>query len=491
MSSISVSGSTLGNALAQVMTCADLTPGDDLSYQTAKTIYLWHPLGAKMAESPVKMAQSQPREIAIPASPEDMVRKAFTDQWEKDGADAQIATLAVTARIYGVASIALLINGKENSDPLDLSKLAGEEISFNVLDPLNTAGSLVLNQDPNSLDFQKVVAITISGKKIHPSRAVVMMNEKPIYIAYTSSAFGYVGRSVYQRALFPLKSFVQSMITDDMIERKVGVLVAMIKAAGSIVDNIMTAMTGLKRNLLKEAETNNVLSIGHEDKIESLNLQNLDAPHALARKNILENIAAAADMPAKLLLQETFAEGFGEGTEDAKYIAGYVDGIRRWMRPAYQFFDSIVQARAWNEDFFKLVQEKFPDEYGKKTFNQAFYEWTNSFAAVWPSMLREPESELVKVDESKFKAVVALMEVMFPNIDPENKAIVMEWACDNFNENKKLFATPLNLDIDALKNYTPPAPEAAPGMPHEPKPFSASDSASVTALPRFLKRNSP
>jgi len=33
---------------------------------------------------------------------------------------------------------------------------------------------------------------------------------------YTQAAFGFVGRSVYQRPLYPLKSFVQTMITDDL-----------------------------------------------------------------------------------------------------------------------------------------------------------------------------------------------------------------------------------------------------------------------------------
>ena len=117
------------------------------------------------------------------------------------------------------------------------------------------------------------------------------MNEEPIYIHYTSSAFGFVGRSVYQRALFPLKSFIQSMITDDMVTRKAGVLIAKIKPAGSIIDKTMAAMTGLKRNILKDAETNNVISIGQDDSVEAINMQNTDTAMTVARKNLLENIA--------------------------------------------------------------------------------------------------------------------------------------------------------------------------------------------------------
>jgi hypothetical protein len=65
----------------------------------------------------------------------------------------------------------------------------------------------------------------------------------------------------------------------------------------------------------------------------------------------------SAPMPAKILEEETFAEGFGEGTEDAKYIARFINRFRVSMNPRYQFFDKIVQYRAWNKDFYKTIQE--------------------------------------------------------------------------------------------------------------------------------------
>ena len=43
----------------------------------------------------------------------------------------------------------------------------------------------------------------MQGQQYHPSRARICLNEMPVYLGYTNSAFGYVGRSVYQRALFP------------------------------------------------------------------------------------------------------------------------------------------------------------------------------------------------------------------------------------------------------------------------------------------------
>ena len=472
--SIEINGSWCGNALTELLVAPDIMPGDQPSYETCKTIWLYHPLGNKMVQAPIEMAQSQKREISIPKSPEDRVKKAFEDQWEADACDETILNVMATARAYGIASVALVSEKMAPSEPVDWKKLADIPVSFPVFDPLNTAGSLVLDQDPNSIDFMKVTTIAVSGQPYHRSRTVTMMNERPVYIAYTSSAFGFVGRSVFQRALFPLKSFVQSMITDDLVTKKAGVFIAMLKSAGAIIDKIMQASAGLKRLFVKEATNGNVISIGADEKIETLNMQNIDGAAGMARKNILENIAVSADMPAKLLNSETFAEGFGEGTEDAKQVARYVDRLRRQMNPLYNFFDKITQRRAWNKEFYAAIQKEFPAEYGSMSFEDAFYQWTTSFSAVWPNLLTEPDSEKVETDKVKLDAVLEAIEIFGPMMDPENKATLVGWAQDIINENKHMFQTPLLLDLKALADYVPPQPTAEP---KEPKPFGAIDSA--------------
>ena len=485
MADLNINGSVLGNSLQQLLSAADIQPGDAPSYQICKLIFSFHPLGAKIADAPIAMAQSQDRDIAIPKGPEDRLREAFVREWSELGAAKHIFNLGRLSRIYGISSVALLAEGVPTDRPVNYQTLWDQKISFNVLDPLNTAGSLVLNQDANSMDFQKTTGISVSGQAYHRSRTVTLLNEDPLYIEYTTSAFGFVGRSAYQRVLFMLKSYIQTLLTDDLITLKAGVLVSKVEQAGSIVDNVMAAVTGQKRELIKSAAVGNVLSIGLQDEIASLDLKNLEGPYKLARANIIENIASGAPMPAKILNAETFAEGFGEGTEDAKAIAQYIDGIRHWLDPAYAFFDKICRYRAWNPEFYKTIQSDFPEEYGKKGYTQAFYEWTNSFEAKWPSLLIEPESERIKVDDVKLKAAIALFEVLGPQLDPENKTNAIQWLCDTFSQLKLLFPNPLILDYEALKNYTPPDQMDEPG---EPKPFATSDAmtkydAAVARLP--------
>ena len=461
----------LGNALQELLMADCIVPGEKAGYQLAKTIYELHPHGAKLADSPVAMAQFKARAITVRKTPGDgeMFVKAFIDEWKAVQADRLIFNVGRLARVYGVSTLGLLEKDAVTTDALDFKSIDKAIIGFNVWDPLNTAGSLVLNQDPNSLDFQKPNGVSVNGVAYHRSRVCVLMNEAPLYISYQPSAFGFSGRSIYQRGLFPLKSFILTMATDAMIAVKAGVLIAKVKSQSSAVDGPMAWLMGQRREMVKEAETNNVLSIDIEEDIESMNLQNLEGPYTLARKNIIENEAAACGTPAKIVLAETFAEGFGEGTEDAKAIAQFVDSIRAWLDPVYSFMDEIVMYRAWNQEFYASVQDAYPDRYADVPYNVAFNEWRNSFTAEWPNLLEEPDSEKAKAEDVALRAIIAVVEVLLPVLPPEEKARVIQFMMDNINERKRLFSSPLVLDIEAIAAYEPPAPQIGQEPP-EPRP---------------------
>lgn len=445
-----VGGAT--NALQLLLMADDIEPGDDPSYQTCKTIYLYHVLGAKMAESPITMAQSQEREITIQDAP-DEVLKAFTDEWSALEVDQHILNVHASARVYGISSLVLGVRGFPSNKPVDMEKLYEREVYFHTLDPLNTAGSLVLSQDPSDPNFQRPIRVSSSGDTYHPSRFRVVMNERPVFISYTNSAFGFVGRSVYQRALFPLKSFVRSMIADNMIQEKLGAIVAHMEQPGSVVNKTMQQVNTLKRWLIKLMRTGNVLAVGKDEKLETLDMQNVDGAGEYSRTNILKNIATAGDMPARLLENETMVSGFGEGTEDAKAIAQYISRIRIRMRPEYRWFENIVQYRAWNEPWYKrVIQSKYPEWKGVD-FKTAFMQWRQDFHAEWPSLLEEPESEEIKVEAVKLEAVVAFINSYLPQLDPQGKAQLLQWGADIINENKRLFPHELVLDWEALAQH--------------------------------------
>ncbi|WP_233272953.1 DUF1073 domain-containing protein [Paraburkholderia acidisoli] len=170
-------GATVPSSLMRILMADDIVPGAAPSYESCKTLYSFHPLGAKMAEAPIEEAQSQEREITIPGAPEEDLISAFNREWMAigmTGADEIIRGLMTLKRVYGIASLGVggrFLNGDDfpTNEPLPYERLHEMEVYFNTWDPLNTAGSLVLNQNPNAPDFQKPQYLRVAGKDYHSS----------------------------------------------------------------------------------------------------------------------------------------------------------------------------------------------------------------------------------------------------------------------------------------------------------------------------------
>ena len=282
-------GAVIGSALQELM--AYDQPGGEVSYELCKLIFTHHALGAKIAANPIKLAMSQSREISIPDSPETMVKDEFERAWKALHIDDTIFQTKILSRVYGVAAVAIGAVDYPTNEPLNMVNLADQELYFNVFDPLNTAGSLVLNQNPNSPDFMKCTAITAAGQAYHFSRTCMIQNEVPIYLSFTPSTYGFNGRSCYQRALFSLKSYVTAQVASNQLLEKAAVIVAKRKAPGSITDKAVGKVTNLLRNFLKQATNGNVISITPDDSVETLNLTNADHVLTAARNNVIEDIA--------------------------------------------------------------------------------------------------------------------------------------------------------------------------------------------------------
>ncbi len=466
---VGIYGSSLPSALMSLLQQEAFAPGAKPDYETCKIMYAYHPLAPSLVDKPVDLALSQEREYAIPGQIEDVLTEAFKKTWRKlggVGGNEIVARVGQISRIYGIATLFVGAVSKQTGEiyptdePLPWDDIDNYTLYFNILDPLNTSGSLVLNQDPNAPDFLKPLSVSVAGKVYHPSRTVIIQNEQPIYIQYTDSAFGFVGRSVFQRAFFPLKSYILSMITNDKVQEKAMLLVAKLKQPGGMLDNRAVQFFMGKREAIKGAMTGNVLSIGIDEELQSLDLKNLREAAEYSRTCIIKDIASSSGTPAILINQETLTEGFGEGSEDAKQIANFVQGERNRLNPAFAMLDEIVMRLAWTPALLEKLKELSPDQYSDMSFETFWYECRDSFVATWPNLLSEPESEKAKGDQSKLESAVKIAEQLMKSADPVNKAAIAAWLADFVNTLPQFDAAPLLIDEDAMASYVPPIPMA-------------------------------
>ena len=465
MSTIEVSGSSLPTGLGEILGADQIVPGSPASYQLCKQLWALHPLAGKIVEKPISLALGQKRKINVPCAIEDRLVKAFEREWKKVRATRYIRDLAHVSRVYGVGALVYGAPGVATDAPMDGKTLYKiPDLYVNILDPLNTAGSMVTNQNPNAPDYQKQwMEITAAGQPYHKSRTVTLFNGTPIYLDYQGSSFSFSGRSVFLRALFPMKSFIQTMIVNDMVSLKAGLLIAKMEQGGSVMNRVAAKISEWKRDLLKEGRTNNVLTIGTSEEIASIDLTNTATAMETARDNIISDVAAATDTPAILLKDESFAKGLATGDQDMLAVVQHIDNIREELEPAHEFFDRIVMHRAWNEEFYAALQKEIP-ELESKSYEAWFFEVRDLFEAEWPSLLEEPEFEIVKRNAEKLKAMTEVLKTLLPALDPQNKAFLVDWFVQAINDMPEIFTGTMVFDLELLANYEPPTP-AAPGAP--------------------------
>lgn len=464
------------NALWKAMMGEDILPGHAPGYEMCKLIYTSHPLGAKIAGMPVDMALGEAREIRVDAAPDDEPAREFLRHWEYNGCDEVIAQLGTKARVYGLAALIFGAVDPATGDPiptdqpLPLERLHQLDIYFNVVDPLNAAGSLVMEQDPNSPDFLKPPsAVTVGGRTYCKGRFVILQNEGPEYLDYEGSTYGYSGRSSFRRCIYPLRSYLETQVANNQVAHKAGVLIAKIKQASSTANRMMQVFSTLKAERLKISGNENVITIDKDEDISSLNLMNVDGSLSGVRQSIIEDIAAAATMPAQILKSQTLAQGFGEGTEDAKQIAQYIAGRRRWLRSAYGFCDTVTMRRAWNPGFIMAMREKHPEEYADKSDETIFREWRDSFTARWSS--ENSDTEAFETTEKKYRIILDTARLLYPMVQnsPEGMASLLEFVQTNINNTgSDLFAGELDIDTDAIRTLSPGDFDLKNGQPQEP-----------------------
>lgn len=446
--------------LLKLLDARAIQPGSPASYELCKMLWNYHPLGGKLVEKPISMALCKPRSWNVKTDPDERVIRRFQEVWDKLNITEKIRDVFFTARCYGAAAIGIGTIDQDSETELDKALLTEENVFINIFDPLNVAGSMVTSQDPNSPSFQQAdLFLLVSGKNWHPSRTIKVFNGSPVYLAYQSSSYGYTGRSVFLRSLYPLRSYLKTMEANETIADKIALIIAKMAQNSSVISGIMQKIGSIKRSFVKSGQNGNVLQIGKDDNIKSLDLNNVEGPLKIARDNIISDIASGSDIPAILIKEEAFAQGFSDGSEDSKAISQYIDGVRQAINPVMGYFEDLIQYIAWNEEFYESVKEEHPDVY-TDDYKTTFYQWKDEFTASWQELIDESPNERRDSDAKVIENAAKLFAILAPKLDPINVAKASDWLASISNSTETYKDNPLTLDLDALINYQPTPEEA-------------------------------
>src|SRR5208282_1656281 len=102
MAFVSTNNTVIPSVLMQILSAEDIQPGSQAGYDTCKNLWIYHPLGGKLVEKPIRMAQSKPRKLAMDCHPKEMLLKAYQEEWDRIGATEHIRDTMFISRAYGV-----------------------------------------------------------------------------------------------------------------------------------------------------------------------------------------------------------------------------------------------------------------------------------------------------------------------------------------------------------------------------------------------------
>lgn len=351
----------MSNQLQDLLLANDIEAGSVASYQVCKAIYNYHPLGAKIVSSSVYNAFANGRTVSFVDINDSQLVDDYNNLFFSLDCQRVINQAIILSRVYGSSAIYVGHKGKDLSLPLEIHP--DDDIYFNVLDPLtfNAYNSDSLNQLSDNY-LRHGDNITIAGSVVHPSRLLFInnRNEMPTYGEFSASSFGFNGRSDYQRCLVLLRTYIRVLQADEFIIDKAGSVIAKIDAGNAGFSNISSAITKAYRSMIQQLRgspessakgrySGGVITIGHDDTIETLNLQNINETVEGVRKRLLNDIASCCNMPASIMSDEAMAQGFSDGKEDALKEARYLKSVQNNAIFIYDWLDGILIKQLLND----------------------------------------------------------------------------------------------------------------------------------------------
>ena len=369
----------------------------EFDYQECKELYANWALGKRFVESIIDFSLSQKRDTSIPNAPQE-VKDRFDLIAKKMKIDSIVKQTAIINRIYGIVGVFVTTTQPEdNFKNLTIAGKLDTNIGFNILDPLNFRTTI--SQDPKSPDFLKPTNCSVGGRIVGNKRLYVGFNGNPLFIKWTPSALNFAGRSVFANMRRLIIAWTNLF---EALER------ISLKASSILVSNNSTlikdangySVANASAELIKQMRQGQVAMLNKGQTAEFFNLNGATEIGAMIAEVKEALTMALNDTPIQILLDKDLSNGLSNGSEDMRSVIIKVNGFREeYLNPIYDFLDSYIFYKAWDNDFIKTIKAKYPD-YQMLGEEQIRQMWINAFEYNWKSIYPKTPDEETKEKDS-------------------------------------------------------------------------------------------
>ena len=379
-----------------------------LSYKDCSHIYKYWPLGKRVATALPNFASTSPSELECKGAPIE-VKERLESVAKQLGIEAAVIKLSVYVRIFGMSSLYIASKELKPDEALTYDNAQKANFSLNVLDPLAAGANFLIDNDPLSPTFSKVISSEIRGCKIHTGRLLALSNEYPLYYEWNNSNWSFGGPSIYTNMTLLIRTWNLAMVSLQRLATKSSAMYVNLKDSPNTTG---VTLLSNQRNLemIRSLENDGIVG-----------LKNGETPNFFPTSSIgsfindlisVINTAlmmALSDTPSGILLDKNLSSGLADGSEDMKAILMSVERFRtNILRPAVDFCQKLLLYKAFSPRFLNELKAKYPDLYRDKTISNmleeliAGFEW--KFGELYPQTL----SQMVEMSRAKIEMLNSL-----------------------------------------------------------------------------------
>ena len=382
---------------------------NELTYWECKEIFRNHALGKRLALALPTFSLSSERKIVVKDTPPEVV-ELYQQALNKLNIIDNVKRFLGLTRAYGMCALYIACEDKAPNEALTFDDIWNRKISLNVLDPLNIAGVFV-NQDPTSVKFQKVETIMINGAVTNPKRCLVLQNDYPLYLMFSSSNFSFGGASIYQNMQNLLEGWETCIKALNRMCVKAG---SIILKSGSSAHASGVNISAMQRNLqiINSLQNDGIANIDTESSTEFFSLTGVVELDKILQ-NFNNSIALAlSDTPMPILLNAKLSNGLNDGTEDMKTIIMAVESYRTtYLQKVFNFLDPLIMAYAWNENELIKLKRNYYQKFKHMGLREMFSFFRNGFSYEWGSLYPITEKEKLETDNMKMNLLMGAREL--------------------------------------------------------------------------------
>lgn len=377
-----------------------LSQNEAPTYDDCKNIYTSHSLGKRLVNSIVEFSLSTQRKIIIQDVPQEVVDR-YKDVLKEYKIDNVVKKVACLNRIYGMSAL-YVSTSKQDDDHQNLkrSDVMDNQIYFKALDPYNF--SVDINQNALSPLFLEPSNPRVQNVEVGGRRIFVNFNGDPIYLDFTESTLNFAGRSVYQNMFRFLRTWSLLFVALERIALKASSILITKDGGSNSSDSKSIEVAQRSAELVKQMEQGQVAFLLNGEHAEFFNLNGASEIGTMIGELKMGLAIALDDTPATILLDRELSNGLSEGSEDMKAVIMKVNTFRSLhIDPIYEFIDSYLFYKAWDDAFIKdfLKKGSNSDLYRGYSLQEIRRVWIESFSYIWESVYpKTPDEETKEKD---------------------------------------------------------------------------------------------